>query len=171
MNGDIAYIIKELLKNREVFKTLLIGLSSEEYLWKQNVKKWCLLEIICHLYDEEREDFRARTKSVLETPTKTLNPIDPVGWVVQRNYIKMDYDIVLTGFLKERRHSVVWLKSLEAPKWDNGYIHPKLGLMTANLFLSNWLAHDYLHIRQITKLKFDYLKKISGEKLNYAGEW
>ncbi len=43
--------------------------------------------------------------------------------------------------------------------------------MTAKMFLSNWLAHDYLHIRQITKLKYDYLKQLTNEDLNYAGNW
>jgi hypothetical protein len=171
MNEDSVYIIKELSKNSEIFKILLIGRSREEYLWKQNTEKWCLLEIICHLLDEEREDFRARTKSVLETPTNTLAVIDPVGWVIQRNYIKKDYEPILNSFLKERARSVHWLNSLITPKWNNEHLHPKLGPMTAMLFLSNWLAHDYLHIRQIIKLKFDYLMEISGEKLNYAGDW
>ncbi len=171
MNKNVTNIILELSKNRKVFKTLLIGLSGEEYLWKQNTEKWCLLEIICHLLDEEREDFCARTKSVLETPTKTLAAIDPSGWVIQRNYIKKDYETILNGFLKERARSVSWLKTLESPKWNNEHIHPKLGPMTAMLFLSNWLAHDYLHIRQIIKLKFDYLEKMTGEGLSYAGDW
>jgi hypothetical protein len=39
------------------------------------------------------------------------------------------------------------------------------------MFLHNWLAHDYLHIRQIIRIKYDYLKKTSGEILLYAGEW
>ena len=28
-----------------------------------------------------------------------------------------------------------------------------------------------LHIRQITRLKYDYLKEISNENLRYAGNW
>ena len=171
MNGDNKYIIEELLKNRAIFETLLSGLSSEEYLWRQNTNKWCLLEIVCHLYDEEREDFRARTKSVLETPTKVLLAIDPVGWVKDRNYIEKDYDPTLTSFLLEREHSVNRLHSLESPVWNKEHLHPKLGSMTAKLFLSNWLAHDYLHIRQIIKVKFDYLRKNTNENLNYAGDW
>lgn len=171
MNEDSAYIIKELTKNSEIFKTLLISLSSKEYLWKQSTEKWCLLEIICHLYDEEREDFRARTKRVLETPGKSLVAIDPVGWIKERNYIEKDYDTVLRIFLNERVQSVNWLKTLVSPKWDNVHIHPKLGSMTAKQFLTNWLAHDYLHIRQIIKLKFDYLKESSEVNLNYAVDW
>ncbi len=75
ISGEI--IIEELDKNRFVFENLLKNKNEEEYLWKPSPDKWCLLEIICHLYDEEREDFRARTKHTLETPNEPLPKIDP----------------------------------------------------------------------------------------------
>lgn len=164
-------ITRDLLRNRDVFKALLSGLPYEEYSWKPGPDKWCLLEIVCHLYDEEREDFRARTAQVLETPAKPLPPIDPTGWVTERDYINQDYSDKLNLFLKEREKSVDWLQTLRSPEWDNAYEHPKFGPMTAKLFLSNWLAHDYLHIRQILKLKFEHLKQDSDETLTYAGLW
>jgi len=43
--------------------------------------------------------------------------------------------------------------------------------MSAKFILANWLAHDYLHIRQITRLKYDYLQDIPNENLSYAGNW
>ena len=162
---------EELDRNKSIFKDLLENLNEEESLWKPNPNKWCLLEIICHLRDEEVEDFRTRVGSVLETPELTLPPIDPVNWVKERNYIEQNYKQTLNDFLQERERSVEWLQALTDPKWDNEYQHPKLGPMSAKLFLSNWLAHDYLHMRQILNLKFDYLKYTSGEDLNYAGEW
>jgi hypothetical protein len=140
-------------------------------MWKPNPEKWCLLEIVCHLYDEEREDFRARTKHTLETPNAPLPPIDPQGWVEARNYLQQNYHDKLNNFLTERELSVIWLQTLSNAKWDNAYEHPKLGRMTAKMFLANWLAHDYLHIRQITKVKFDYLKQLTNEDLSYAGNW
>ncbi len=164
-------VIEELEKNRVIFKVLLSGLTKEEYLWRTSSEKWCLLEIVCHLYDEECEDFRARTKHVLETPTKPLPSIDPVGWVIERKYIQKDYINLLDNFLKEREESIKWIQSLSSPKWGNAYNHPKFGQMTAKMFLSNWLAHDYLHIRQILKLKFDYLQQLTDETLVYAGDW
>jgi len=164
-------IIKELERNRAVFKELLINTPKEEYLWKPNQNKWCLLEIICHLVDEEIEDFRTRVHSVLENPEKTLPPFDPVSWVVDRKYLEQDYTIKVESFLNEREKSINGLQQLKAVNWDNSYLHPKLGPMSAKLFLSNWLAHDYLHIRQILNLKFEYLKYHSGETLEYAGEW
>ncbi|MDA0194688.1 MAG: DinB family protein [Bacteroidetes bacterium] len=164
-------IVKELSRNRNVFKELLTGITKDQYRWKSEADKWCLLEIICHIYDEERDDFRARTAQVLENPDLPLPSIDPVGWVSGRQYMEQDFDDKLVDFLEEREKSVEWLKSLSNPKWNNAFKHPKFGPMTANMFLSNWLAHDYLHIRQITRTKYEYLKEITHEPLKYAGNW
>jgi hypothetical protein len=78
---------------------------------------------------------------------------------------------MLEKFIKERESSLIWLKSLKNAIWDHSFEHPKLGTMSAKYFLNNWLAHDYLHIRQIIKLKFDYLDDRFKENLNYAGIW
>jgi hypothetical protein len=55
--------------------------------------------------------------------------------------------------------------------WHNTHIHPQLGTVTASMFLSNWLAHDYLHIRQINELKYLYFKQKTDESLEYVGNW
>jgi hypothetical protein len=168
---NTKYIIEELKRNKIIFKELLDGLPGEFYLWRFNPDKWCLLEIVCHLIDEEREDFRQRVRNILVNPELPLNSIDPVGWVKSRKYIERDYNTELKEFLHERDNSIKWLEHLENPKWDNFYKHPKLGDLSAKMIFANWLAHDYLHIRQILKLKYEYLKYISGEDLSYAGEW
>ena len=169
MNYD--QIITQISANRSVFKSLLEGLSEQEFLWKFNPEKWCLLEIVCHLYDEEREDFRTRVKHVLETPELAPPQFDPVAWVLQRKYMEQDYSKKLNEFLEERDRSVKWLRSLVDPPWINAYEHPKFGKMTAKMFLANWLAHDFMHIRQILNVKFNCLKFDSDETLVYAGEW
>lgn len=164
-------IIKELSENRYVFKHLLSGLTKEEYLWKPNPEKWCLLEIICHLHDEDVKDFRLRTQHILETPNVQMPIIDPPSWVQSGKYAEQNYEDMISKFLIEREQSIKWLQSLDNPKWDNAYKHPEFGDMTAKMFLFNWVAHDLLHIRQILKLKHDRLKQILGESLSYAGEW
>lgn len=168
---DISLVINELEKNKIIFKSLFENLQSDFYLWREGENKWNLLEIICHLYDEERDDFRARVKSVLENPEEELKPIDPVGWVSSRNYAEQDYKEKLEDFLSERGNSIEWLKQLQNPKWDNAHVHPKFGDLTAKMFLYNWLAHDYLHIRQVIRIKYEYFRAASGENLLYAGEW
>ena len=138
-------------------------------MWKPEPSKWCLIEIVCHLFDEEREDFRTRVRTTLENPGKRPPPIDPVGWVKSRNYISQDFEEMTQKFLIERTTSVDWLKSLNNPEWKNAYHHQELGNLSAEHFLANWLAHDYLHFRQINKLQFQYLHRTSGMDLSYAG--
>jgi hypothetical protein len=164
-------IIHKLSDNLAFFDDLLNINDHSEITWKETPERWSILEIVCHLYDEEREDFRARIKHVFETPELPLPPIDPAGWVTSRGYMQWNYQDTLGKFSEERKNSVRWLQSLNNPQWKNVHHHPKFGAMSAEMFLANWLAHDYLHFRQIIKIKFDYLKHTSGETLKYAGAW
>jgi len=164
-------IIQSLENNIAVFNSILSGASEKLQVWRAAPEKWNLLEIVCHLYDEECDDFRTRLKSVLENPESEFPAIDPIAWVRERKYAKNDFTDKLDAFLDEREESIKWLRSLKNPQWENAYQHPKLGAMSGNLFLANWLEHDYLHMRQILNIKHEYLKSISGQKLNYAGNW
>ncbi len=164
-------IAKQLDRNGASFKAWLSNLPTPLQSWRPAPEKWNLLEIVCHLRDEEREDFRARIRHILEAVPGPLPPIDPEGWVKERHYDGQDFDGVLREFLAERSHSVEWLEGLGEVDWSAHYVHPKFGKLSARLFLHNWLAHDYLHIRQIVRLQYQYLKSQSGESLRYAGRW
>ena len=163
--------IKNLSQNKSVFEYLLINRSKEEQLYRPHAKKWCLLEIVCHLCDEEIEDFRTRVLHTLQFPGSMPPPIDPVAWVKTRKYMEQNYDTTVLKFLSERNKSILLLQELEKPDWKKAYQHPSLGKLTAEHFLFNWLGHDYLHIRQITGLLFNYTQLKTGNNLNYAGEW
>ncbi|MBX7095791.1 MAG: DinB family protein [Flavobacteriales bacterium] len=169
MNQQV--IISALSANAGIFKSLLSGLEDEQIHFKQTEDKWSLLEIVCHLHDEELEDFRARTKLALFSPESPLVSIDPQAWVKSRNYAAQNFNERLEAFLHEREVSVQWLQQLENPNWSSAYVHPKFGAMSSNMFLSNWLAHDYLHIRQILAVKHHYLAAYCKEDIGYAGTW
>ena len=168
---EFHHIVIQLENNKSVFENLLKEIPQSQYLWRPNPQKWCLLEIVCHLLDEEVYDFRARVKHALEYPEKSLVPINPGGWVKERNYVSKKYNAILQMFLKERSNSIVWLKQQKHVDWSRALSHPDLGKLSAELFLRNWLAHDYLHIRQILRYKFELLKSSSKIDLNYAGNW
>ena len=170
---DYAHIITQLDKNKAAFAGLLFNLPPAEYEWRPSPDKWNILEVACHLRDEEVEDFRTRTKFCLELPPeqsegKMPPTFDPAAWVKTRNYAEDNYLRVIAKFLDERTASVTWLRSLEEPDWDRGFDHPRLGRLTAHDFLVNWLAHDYLHLQQIMRLKLGVLKAQSGNDLGYA---
>jgi hypothetical protein len=164
-------IVTGLANNIEVYRQLLKNLDAGQIAYRQNISKWNLLEVVCHLLDEEKEDFGARVRHTLLHPELPLPSIDPVGWVISRNYAGRQFDEVVALFLLEREKNITWLQSLKNPNWKSTHQHPKFGSMSAEYFLANWLAHDYLHFRQIVKLKYDYTLYTTGISLNYAGDW
>jgi len=164
-------IIEQLQKNKLVFKSLLEDIHPELITWRPRPDKWCMLEIVCHLYDEEQFDFRFRANWILEKPNTLPPPFNTMDWVKDRKYMEQDYYDMVNKLLNERDASITWLKELKNPNWDNSYEHPEFGTTTAKHYIDNWLAHDYLHIRQIIKQKFDYFNSQTNENLEYAGIW
>ncbi|MEZ5003916.1 MAG: hypothetical protein R2730_12880 [Chitinophagales bacterium] len=166
---SIPFIIQQLEIHQNVFAQILTIDNSFDVSWKPEVSKWCLLDIACHLLDEEIYDFRSRVQHTLENPHLKMSPIDPEGWVNSKKYMEQNYSTVVQKLLEERNHSIQWLLSLQNAHWNNSYEHPVIGSLSAKQFLANWLAHDYLHLRQIMKLKFQYLEHYSKQDLRYAG--
>ncbi len=165
------YIIQQLEANLEVFRHLLSHKEKTCQGWRPAPDTWSLLEIVCHLYDEEREDFRTRVFHALDHTPGMPPSIDPPGWVSARKYNEQEYQVQLDAFLKERKKSITILKSVLNPDWESGFDHPILGRLTAYRLLSNWLAHDYHHIRQINRRLYEYLRLSSQADLSYAGDW
>ena len=168
---DTKLIIQQLTHNLPVFQQLLEGLDERVYRWKPKEDKWCMLEILCHLYDEEREDFCFRINFIIQNPGQIPPPFNPEAWVIERKYLEQDYNTKLTEFITERKKSIELISKITEEEWERFFIHPKFGKNTASFFLANWLAHDYLHIRQIIKLKYVYLQQqLTEEDLQYAGD-
>lgn len=169
---ELSFVKDALQSNKLVFESLLRGASPALQDFREGPEKWSLKEIVCHLLDEEREDFRLRLQSVLNDPEQPFTPIDPVGWVISRNYSGADYNQKVQQFLEERTHSIKYVESLSVDSpFSNTYQHPVIGPMNGRFILNNWLAHDYLHIRQITRVKYAFLAGSINTPLNYAGEW
>ena len=166
-----ADIIDQLKLHQNIFIGHFAGISEKEYAWRPRPDHWNLLEIACHLYDEEREDFRTRLQNCLENPGTQPPSINPPEWVKSRKYAERDFAETVSKFIRERRQNIRWLKSLIEPNWANSYQHPHFGELSAGFFLRNWLAHDLLHIRQITRVKYLYLKEFGGFEIEYAGNW
>jgi hypothetical protein len=168
---DLNFCITSLARNRSVFEALARDINKEQAQWRPAPEQWSILEVINHLYDEEREDFRARLDLTLNHPDETWPPIDPQGWAIAREYNKRELISSLNNFLEERDKSLAWLKTISTPNWKNIYHHPQ-GSLSAGDLMAAWLAHDLLHIRQITRLNWEYLTLISAPfKTAYAGKW
>jgi hypothetical protein len=159
---DPKKIIHNLAKTQEVIRMLAGGVTGEEARWRPSEKKWSVLEVVNHLYDEERDDFRKRLDLLLHHPGKSWPGNDPESWVTEREYNKRDPEESLQNFLAERQQSLSWLESLENPDWELRYDHPIFGGISAGTMLVSWAGHDLLHLRQIANIRYQYLN-VAGE--------
>jgi hypothetical protein len=165
-------IVSQLARNAETIRHMVAGISDEQGRWKPTDRDWSILEVINHLYDEEREDFRTRVDYVLHRLGENPPGIDPEAWVTTRGYNQRNLAESLDNFLAERRQSITWLGSLAAPNWENAYAHPAGFKLRAGDLLASWLAHDFLHLRQLVELHYAWVKRTAEPyDIQYAGDW
>ncbi len=123
-----------------------------ELLWKPSEARWSMLEVVGHLCDEERDDFRARVRMTL-AGTTPWPPIDPEAWVPANGWQARDPFGAIDEFEAERRASIEWLRGLKEPDWSRTYEHPQVGTITAADLLASWVAHDLLHGKQLARIQ------------------
>lgn len=169
---NMAPLIGQLQRAPGVFGTLLDGLDEDAMRWRPQPGKWSALEVICHLADEERQDFRLRIDLTLHDPGREWPGIDPPAWVSEHAYQDRAPADAIDDFMHERAKSLIWLDHLEDPPWDNAHEHPSLGPLRAGDLLASWAAHDVLHLRQLTALRFHHLAEVASPYTpDYAGPW
>ncbi len=169
---NIQPYITRLTNNAETVRAFGQGISDEQARWKPADDAWSLLEVINHLYDEERRDFRVRIDYTLHRPGETWPPINPGQWVIDEKYNERDLGESLANYLAERRKSLVWLADLATADWSMKAETPWGGTMRAGDLLAAWTAHDLLHIRQLNELHYRYLQAVAlPYAVDYAGDW
>jgi len=165
-------IARQLAQQAQTIRPLATAITADQARWKPTPADWSILEVINHLYDEEREDFRVRVDYILYGNGEAPAAIDPAAWVTERNYHVRTLAQSLQNFLDERDRSVAWLHGLAHPAWDNIYTHPSGFSISAGEMLACWAAHDLLHTRQLVELHYAWHQaQVAPRALAYAGDW
>lgn len=76
---------RELARLPAVLDALVGGLDEASARTRPAPGEWSPVEILCHLRDEETEDFGARLRVIVEGRGE-FAPIDPERWVEERRY-------------------------------------------------------------------------------------
>lgn len=163
---DLELICRRMENNAVAIDALCSGVEPEAARWRRLDGKWSLQDILCHLVDEESDDFGARVRSTLEDPQAEWTGIDPEGWVLERGYAQRDFQEMRKEFQTRRAASLEWLRAQGDADWSRAYVHPKLGTLRAGDLLLAWLVHDQLHIRQLSQWHADYF--VAHEKPFHA---
>jgi uncharacterized damage-inducible protein DinB len=168
---EFQALYRELANSTEMIRSLLKDIDQEQAQLKPSRGSWSILEVVCHLYDEEREDFREHLDFILQRQHEMWHPISPFAWVKLRKYNERNFKTMQRKFFKEREKSLAWLKQLKNADWNRTYTS-KFGSMRAGDMFASWVAHDNLHLRQLTELRRKHIERITQPyKIQYAGDW
>lgn len=171
MGIDLSFAIAKLGRGESAVVALTKDLDNEQARWRPAAGKWSILEIVNHLVDEERDDFRMRVDLLLHQPGKEWPPIDPEGWCRDRHYNERELVSSVAQFVDERQKSLRWLSELQSPDWQRTYDHASGPLRAGDVMLS-WMAHDDLHLRQLLGLHHQMAERRSEPfSSRYAGNW
>ena len=164
-------LYQELASSTEMVRAMLAGLTQEEAGFKPSPETWSILEVTCHFYDEEREDFREHLDFILHRQNEEWHRIDPQGWITVRKYNEQNFIEMREKFFAERVKSLEWLEGLSDADWDITCTSP-FGFASAGEMLASWIAHDNLHIRQLVELRRARIENITQPyDIQYAGDW
>ena len=162
---NLAEIIRQLSANAKVIHSLALAFPEAHTRWTPNPQTWAMKDVMEHVYNEERGDFRKRLKVMW-------------GQASTEEYRKTEScRQALEGFLEEREVSLAWLRSLDAPDWDASllmHFGPEQTPFTlsAGEALVSWVDHDFLHMRQMVELLHAWNEQqASPYSVRYAGEW
>ena len=127
---DEVYLKRQLALNRDRVAALARGISEDHIRWKPDDESWSILQVVCHLADEEEFDFPVRLQMILEKSEKPWPEIDPEGWITGHNYDNKDLFDTLNRYMDLRNQALAWLASLENPDWDIAVSYTHLTLPT-----------------------------------------
>jgi hypothetical protein len=137
----------ELARLPALLDALLAGLDGVTWRARPAPDEWSPVEIVCHLRDEETEDFGARVRVIVAGGT-TFAPIDPERWAVERRYREADPEEALASLQERRADSLAFLEEVVADRLTASVGH-RAGSLSGLDLLAAWVAHDRLHLAQL----------------------
>ena len=139
---------RELGRLPAVLDALLAGLDEAGARTRPAPAEWSPVEILCHLRDEETEDFGARLRVIVDG-AREFAPIDPERWAEERRYSEASLPVVLEALRVRRRQSLDLLAVIGADALAGSRSHRRLGRLSGLDLLAACVAHDRIHLAQL----------------------
>ena len=165
----LAAVRAELARLPDVLSGLLGGLDAAGWRARPAAAEWAPVEIVCHLRDEEAEDFGARVRVIAEGGER-FAPNDPERLATERRYLDDDGPRALAAFRERRATSLALLGRLAPERLARTVERPSGGALSGLDLLAAWVAHDRLHLAQLAAtLARGWAERWRPLRTEYAG--
>jgi DinB superfamily len=160
---------RALTRLPDALDALVGDLDAESARIRPAPDEWAPVEILCHLRDEETEDFGARLRAVIAGET-SFAPISPAAWVEARRYREEDAREILDVVRARRRASIAYLEAIDPARLRTAISLGKIGPLSGLDLVVAWVAHDRLHLAQLAAtLARLWANHWPQQKADYAG--
>jgi len=144
----LSGVRRDLARLPPILSALLDGLETAVWRERPAPAEWAPLEIVCHLRDEEVEDFGARVRVVVEG-SDHFAAIDPERWAAERRYRDADPAAALAAFTDRRAANLEFLAMVPLDRLHATVTQSGSGTLSGLDLLAAWVTHDRLHLAQL----------------------
>jgi hypothetical protein len=134
---------------RDHIATELVALGDDWARWRPAPGEWSANECLGHIIEADRRGFGGRIGRILETDGIAEQGWDQIAVAAERR----DNDRMVAGILGEfvagRDAAIAVVEAIRPDELDRFAIHERVGRVTVQDLLHEWVFHDRNHLRQI----------------------
>ncbi|MDQ6918658.1 MAG: DinB family protein [Candidatus Dormibacteraeota bacterium] len=122
-----------------------LGTMTDELAsWHPAEGEWCVKEVLAHLTLSEAFGFAGRIINILSADEPQLKATGSAELACRLNLEHM-----LAEFRRQRARSIELVAGLQPWDLDRAGIHERVGRLTVNDLIHEWVHHDRAHLKQI----------------------
>jgi hypothetical protein len=153
------------------FGAELDALPTAAAAWHPAPGEWCANECIGHVIEAEKRGFAGRVRLLLlDGSEPRLEAWDQVEVASHRNDCERAPAELVAELAQLRRRSVDLLHELRGDQLALAGMHPKVGRLTIDEVIHEWVHHDRNHLRQLMANVQSYVWPDMGNAQLFVGE-
>ena len=153
----------------ESMRSELTGLADDVASWRPAAGEWCIKECVGHMIETEEHGFAGRIRRILAQPGCLETHWDPAQVVRDRGDERRPLAELVEAFSEMRSNGIALVEGLMNTDLVKSCTHEKVGVLSVEDLLHEWVPHDRNHYRQILANVQAYVRPWMGNAAGFAG--
>ncbi len=128
---------------------ILRSIPPDAASWRPAPEEWCANECLGHIIEAEKRGFAGRIRIILKEDNPKLQTWDQPSVAAARHDCEKRPEELIQEFEPLRADSLVMLRSVREDQLQRAGAHPRVGSLTVDDLLHEWVHHDSNHLRQV----------------------
>lgn len=146
---DAANVLR---RTPDTLRSMLDGLPSYLLEGREGENTWNPREVLGHLIFGERTDWIPRIRMILDRQAAAFPPFDRTAHLTELAGVEVTE--LLSTFAAARADGIRALRQMRIgpAQLELTGRHPEFGQVTLRQLIATWVAHDYSHLSQVSRV-------------------